>query len=205
MVPARLACMGKIDEVTEPGRPRDQDALVRAVEAGVRVKYLHFWGHAPRADGTLGASCLSQWWPAPFTVDGVEYATAEHWMMASKARLFGDVDAERIAVGAAHPSQAKKAGRIVRGFDEDVWARERYGIVVEGSVHKFAAHPDLRAFLLGTGTRVLVEASPLDRVWGIGLAADAAGADDPRRWRGPNLLGFALMEARERLRGPGRA
>jgi ribA/ribD-fused uncharacterized protein len=191
---------------------RDQDSLVRAVEAGARVKYLHFWGHTPRADGTVGASCLSQWWVAPFTVDGVEYATAEHWMMAAKARLFGDAEAERRAVGAAHPSQAKKAGRLVRGFDEDIWARERFGIVVEGSVHKFAAHADLREFLLGTGGRsemgvppaegcgrVLVEASPLDRVWGIGLAADAEAAADPRRWRGLNLLGFALMAARERL------
>lgn len=212
MVRARLACMGKIDKLEGAASIHDQDSLVRAVEAGVRVKYLHFWGHAPRADGTVGASCLSQWWVAPFTVDGVEYATAEHWMMAAKARLFGDAEAERRAVGAAHPSQAKKAGRLVRGFDEDVWARERFGIVVEGSVHKFAAHADLREFLLGTGGRsemgvppaegwgrVLVEASPLDRVWGIGLAADAEAAADPRRWRGPNLLGFALMAARERL------
>lgn len=182
--------MGKIDSV---------DTLVREVRAGARVKYLHFWGHRPRPDGRVGASCLSQWWPSPFTVDGVEYATAEHWMMASKARLFGDAEAERKAVAAANPALAKKAGRLVRGFDESRWERERFGIVVEGSVHKFAAHADLREFLLGTGDRVLVEASPLDRVWGIGLAADDERAPDPERWRGPNLLGFALMEARERL------
>ena len=77
---------------------------------------------------------------------------------------------------------------------------KRLDIVVEGSVHKFAAHDDLRAFLLNTGERVLVEASPVDRVWGIGLAAGDEGANDPERWRGPNLLGFALMEARRRLR-----
>ncbi|MER6013679.1 NADAR family protein [Streptomyces bluensis] len=182
--------MGKIDSV---------DALVREVRAGAKVKYLHFWGHRPRPDGRIGASCLSQWWPSPFTVDGVEYATAEHWMMASKARLFGDADAERMAVSATNPAVAKKAGRLVRGFDESLWQRERFGIVVEGSVHKFAAHADLREFLLGTGDRVLVEASPLDRVWGIGLAEDDERAVDPERWRGPNLLGFALMEARERL------
>jgi ribA/ribD-fused uncharacterized protein len=80
-----------------------------------------------------------------------------------------------------------------------VWARERFRIVVEGSVHKFGAHPELLAYLLGTGDRGLVEASPMDRVWGIGLAADDEAAMDPERWRGPNLLGFALMEARERL------
>ncbi|WP_145866983.1 NADAR family protein [Streptomyces capillispiralis] len=184
-----------------------REALTEAVRAGARVKYLRFWGHRPLPDGRIGASCLSQWWPSPFTVAGVEYATAEHWMMAAKARLFGDAEAERLALDAGHPSEAKKAGRLVRGFDEAVWRRERFGIVVEGSVHKFTAHRDLGAFLLNTGERVLVEASPVDRVWGIGLAADDERAADPERWRGPNLLGFALMEARTRLRagGPGRA
>lgn len=189
---ATLAIMGKIE---------DLGTLIGEVRAGTRVKYLHFWGHRPRPDGTAGAGCLSQWWPAPFTVDGVEYATAEHWMMAAKARLFEDAEAERKVLASAHPSQAKKAGRLVRGFDGAIWERERFGIVVEGSVHKFAAHDEPRAFLLGTGERVLVEASPVDRVWGIGLAADDERAGDPERWRGPNLLGFALMAARERLRG----
>jgi len=186
--------MGKIDSWT---------VLTREVRAGARVKYLHFWGHGPRQDGQIGASCLSQWWPSPFTVDGVAYATAEHWMMAAKARLFGDAEAERAAIDAPNPALAKKAGRLVRGFDDATWERERYGIVVEGSVHKFAAHADLRTFLLATGERVLVEASPVDRVWGIGLAADDDRATHPETWRGPNLLGFALMEARERLRERG--
>ncbi|MER5428718.1 NADAR family protein [Streptomyces sp. NPDC002588] len=176
------------------------EALVRAVRAGAAIKYLHFWGHKPRPDGRVGKSCLSQWWPSPFVVEGVGYATAEHWMMAEKARLFGDAEAETQALAAGHPSQAKKAGRLVRGFDEAIWQRERLRIVVEGSVHKFRSDPELTAFLLGTGERVLVEASPVDRVWGIGLAADDEAAGDPERWRGPNLLGFALMEARRRLR-----
>ncbi|QFR00632.1 NADAR family protein [Streptomyces phaeolivaceus] len=190
VVAARLFDMTKIDS---------WDTLTEAVRSGARVKYLHFWGHRPLPDGRIGASCLSQWWPSPFTVDGVEYATAEHWMMASKARLFGDAEAEREAVAAASPAQAKKVGRLVRGFDDATWERERFGIVVEGSFHKFAAHADLREFLVGTGGRVLVEASPLDRVWGIGLAADDERARDPARWRGPNLLGFALMAARGRF------
>lgn len=195
VVPARLACMGKIT-----GKIDSQDALVRAVRAGARVKYLHFWGHRPRPDGRVGASCLSQWWPSPFVVDGMAYATAEHWMMAGKARLFEDTEAERRVLAAGSPAQAKNIGRLVRRFDEAIWERERFGIVVEGSVHKFAADPRLREFLLATGDRVLVEASPMDRVWGIGLAADDEQAANPERWRGPNLLGFALMEARGRLR-----
>ncbi|MFD9792402.1 NADAR family protein [Streptomyces sp. NPDC059070] len=177
------------------------DNLIAQVKDGEQIKFLHFWGHAPRRDGTLGPSCLSQWWPSPFTVDGVEYATAEHWMMAAKARLFADPEAERAALTARTPAEAKKAGRLVRGFDETVWERERYGIVVAGSVHKFSQDESLRTYLLTTGTRVLVEASPLDRIWGIGLAADTPAANDPSRWRGLNLLGFGLMEARERVRG----
>ncbi|WP_406006501.1 NADAR family protein [Streptomyces sp. NBC_00637] len=177
-----------------------QEALVRRARTGARIKYLHFWGHRPQPDGRLGRSCLSQWWPSPFVVDGVTYATAEHWMMAGKARLFEDGEAEKRALAAKSPAQAKKEGRLVRGFDETTWQRERFRIVVEGSVHKFASQPGLRSFLLDTGDRVLVEASPVDRVWGIGLAADDDAAMDPQRWRGPNLLGFALMEARERLR-----
>ncbi|MFG3036320.1 MULTISPECIES: NADAR family protein [unclassified Streptomyces] len=175
------------------------DELTQQVNRGDRTKWLLFWGHRPHPDGRLSASCLSQWWPAPFTVDGVAYATAEHWMMAAKARLFGDAEAERAALAAGTPAQAKAAGRLVRGFDDTVWERERFGIVVEGSVHKFASDPALTGFLLGTGNRVLVEASPVDRIWGIGLAADDPRAQDPARWRGLNLLGFALMEARDRL------
>lgn len=191
VVPARLACMVKIDSA---------EALIRAARAGARIKYLHFWGHRPAPDGRVSASCLSQWWPSPFVVEGVEYATAEHWMMAAKARLFGDAEAERRILAAGHPAEAKKAGRLVRDFDGPTWDRERFGIVTEGSVHKFAADADLREFLLATGDRVLVEASPVDRIWGIGLAATDDAATDPTRWKGLNLLGFALMEARQTLR-----
>ncbi|MEU3458980.1 NADAR family protein [Streptomyces sp. NPDC006733] len=178
---------------------RSVEELVEHVVRGGRVKYLPFWGHRPQRDGSPGAGCLSQWWPAPFTVGGVEYATAEHWMMAGKARVFGDAEAERAAVAAVHPKAAKSVGRTVRGFDEETWRRERFALVVEGSVAKFGQHPELCGYLLGTNGRVLVEASPLDRVWGIGLAADDERAGDPARWRGLNLLGFALMEARARL------
>ncbi|QPP09601.1 NADAR family protein [Streptomyces bathyalis] len=173
--------------------------LAERAARGERFKYLYFYGHRPRRDGAIGKGCLSQWWPAPFEVEGVEYATAEHWMMARKARLFGDEEAEQRAVAARHPRQAKAAGRSVQGFDPSVWERERFGIVVEGSLRKFGQHGELREYLLGTNSRVLVEASPLDRVWGVGLAADDARVRDPSQWRGENLLGFALMEARTRL------
>ncbi|MBC3842268.1 NADAR family protein [Streptacidiphilus sp. 4-A2] len=188
----------------DPVRARSREELTAALAAGARPKWLMFWGHRPQRDGSAGAGSLSQWWPAPFTVDGVTYATAEHWMMAGKARLFGDEEALPRILAARTPAEAKNHGRLVRGFDEQRWAEARFALVVAGNVAKFGQDRALREYLLGTGNRVLVEASPLDRVWGIGLDAADQRAQDPPHWRGLNLLGFALMEAREQLgRGQG--
>lgn len=88
----------------------------------------------------------------------------------------------------------------MRGYDDRAWERSRLDVVVRGNVAKLGAHDDLRTFLLATDDRVLVEASPRDRIWGIGMGASKPDARVPSRWRGRNLLGFALMEARARLR-----
>ena len=174
-------------------------ALLDAEAAGRQIEILAFYGHQPNPDGSLSSGCLSQWWPRPFTVDGVSYPTAEHWMMAGKASLFGDRDALATILATPDPRAAKAAGRRVRGFDEARWYAAGYAIVVRGNLAKFSQHDDLRKFLLSTGQRVLVEASPYDRVWGVGLAHDHPDTQVPSRWRGLNQLGFALMEVRERL------
>lgn len=164
------------------------------------LSLLFFWGHQPCKDGQVTASCLSQWWPARFIVDGVCYPTAEHWMMAGKARLFGDEVAESRIRQVASPKEAKEAGRGVRGFDLSRWDKEKFRIVVEGCIHKFEQNLALRDFLLSTGDLILAEASPVDLIWGIGFAAGDERARNPLLWRGENLLGFALMEARSKLR-----
>jgi ribA/ribD-fused uncharacterized protein len=174
--------------------------LARRIDGGEVVEFLLFWGHRPQRDGSIGPGCLSQWWPAPFAVDGTEFATAEHWMMWSKATLFGDDAAAERVLAATDPQRAKAVGRQVRDFDESVWAERRYEIVVAGSLAKFGRHTDLRTYLLGTGDAVLVEASPYDRVWGIGLGRNDERATRPDRWRGLNLLGFALTHVRGVLR-----
>jgi ribA/ribD-fused uncharacterized protein len=168
--------------------------VVRAEPTGARPRFVFFWKEA-----ALDPGGLSQWWPAPFVVDGVTYPTAEHWMMAAKARLFEDAPTLEKVLRARTPAGAKSLGRAVRGFSEDRWAAARYEIVVAGNVAKFSQHDELRRFLASTGSRVLVEASPLDRVWGIGLAEDDDRACAPSRWRGRNLLGFALMDVRDGL------
>lgn len=178
----------------------DRVSLIARVEAAERFEYVFFWGHRQRRDGQIDASCLSQWFPAPFELDGVCYRTAEHWMMAGKARLFEDAESLERILAAETPDAAKRLGRRVRGFDEATWERARFELVVAGSVAKFTRHERLGAFLLATADKVLVEASPTDRVWGIGLAREDARAGDPRQWQGENLLGFALMLARDTLR-----
>jgi ribA/ribD-fused uncharacterized protein len=179
---------------TDP--PASTAELIELMGTGARVRFLFFWGHQPGPGGSIGPGCLSQWWPVEFTVDGVRFASAEHYMMWSKAKLFGDTATAAQVLTAGHPNDAKTLGRKVRGFDDGVWKRERFDIVVAGSVAKFGQHADLREFLVGTGDRILVEASPVDRIWGIGLSARDASADEPALWRGLNLLGYALMRAR---------
>lgn len=177
---------------------RNVEQLIKFVDAGNRVKYLLFWGHEERSD-QLTKTCFSQWYPSPFEVNGVRYLTAEHYMMAEKARLFGDEERLAQILSCEHPGEAKKFGRLVEGFNNETWNAHRFDIVVAGNMGKFGQNDALKQFLVGTGDRVLVEASPIDRIWGIGLAADDRAAENPASWNGLNLLGFALMEARQQL------
>jgi len=168
--------------------------------AGESFKFLHFWGHQKPRDGSVTQTCFSQWYEVPFVLDGVRYATAEHFMMTAKARLFGDGETLDKVLQASNPGAAKAFGREVHGFDDEVWVAHRFDIVCQANSAKFAQNAALREYLLRTGDKVLVEASPTDRIWGIGLAANDANADNPNHWKGLNLLGFALMTVRDHLR-----
>lgn len=173
--------------------------MIAAMDGGLEPEFFFFWGHRPLPGGRIGKPCLSQWWAGEFSVDGVTYPTAEHFMMAEKARLFGDDEACEEILAAPDPGAAKKLGRKVRGFDEERWRAARFDIVVRGNLAKFSQRPELCAFLHATRDQVLVEASPDDRIWGIGLSATDPRAPDPHQWQGLNLLGFALMEVRSEL------
>ena len=176
----------------------DLESLRAAARSGARLKYLLFWGHTA-AGAELGKECLSQWYPAELVVDGHRFPTAEHYMMFRKAKLFGDDAAAERILEAPNASAVKAIGRAVRGFKDSVWEQHRFSIVVEGNYAKFTQSASLNAFLSSTKKRILVEASPVDRIWGIGLAADDPHVENPLEWRGLNLLGFALMDVRARL------
>jgi ribA/ribD-fused uncharacterized protein len=179
----------------------DVEALRAAAGRGQELQYRFFWGHRARPDGRITDSCFSQWWSCGFDVAGQRYTSAEQFMMAEKARLFGDGESRARILSTDDPAHAKKLGRGVLGFDEGRWTEARFELVTRGNLAKFGQDESLRRHLLSTGDAVLVEASPTDTVWGIGLAADHPDARSPSGWRGLNLLGFALVRARAILRG----
>ena len=177
---------------------RSREELINYFNQGNQVKYVFFWGHQQPEEG-ISKTCFSQWYEASFKIDGILYRTAEHCMMAEKARLFGDQLSEDKILQSCTPGEAKKIGRSVQGFDESLWLENRFSIVIQANLGKFSQNMPLKEFLLGTNNRILVEASPVDRIWGIGLAADDKSAENPNLWKGENLLGFALMEVRSLL------
>ncbi|KXS15194.1 DUF1768-domain-containing protein [Gonapodya prolifera JEL478] len=182
--------------------PSEQLAILRSHDPSATTQhtFLPFFGHHTSPDGRITASCLSQFYSIHFKLDGINYPSAEHAMMAAKARLFNDHKTFNQIVKTATPAKAKALGRKVKGYVEKEWDAARYNIVVRNNLAKFSQHSNLGEFLLSTGESVLVEASPWDTIWGIGFRYDSPFVRSPREWKGQNLLGFALMEVRERLR-----
>lgn len=143
---------------------------------------------------------FSNWFISEFEVKGIRFNCVEQMMMLAKARLFGDaITAEKI-LAASHPREHKALGRSVSGYDDEIWKERRGRIVAHGCYAKFSQNQVLREALLATGDTLLVEASPYDSIWGVGLGQHDPRILDPRQWKGQNLLGIALMQVRDRLR-----
>ena len=153
------------------------------------VKYTFFYGNTP----------FSQWHPSVFIIDDIAFNCAEQWMMYSKAWLFGDDASAKAILAATDPKVQKQLGRDVVGYVEAMWVEVRERIVKAGNRAKFTQNPDMLQALLDTAGTVLVEASPYDVVWGIGFRKSDPLAQDPRNWRGLNLLGKVLTELRAEL------
>ena len=145
-------------------------------------------------------SPFGQWTASPFEIDGTIYLCAEQYMMAEKARLFGDSKIEKEIMNSDSPSHQQKLGKRVSGFAEDKWAAERTNIVFRGNLAKFTQNAHFKSLLLETGDRQMVEASPIDKIWGIGLAANNPMAYDPNKWLGLNLLGKVLADVRTHIK-----
>lgn len=152
-------------------------------------KMLLFWAGWP-----------SQWTPAKFTVDGIEYNCCEQFLMAAKARLFNDIETLSAIMASTEPREHKALGRQVRDYDDEKWVQVRENVAVRGNLARFEQNQSDKQLLLATGNKMLVEASPIDVTWGIGLAPNDPLALDVSNWRGQNLLGKALMFVRNKLK-----
>jgi ribA/ribD-fused uncharacterized protein len=146
------------------------------------------------------SECYSNWNPTGFTVKGVLFANGEQYMMYCKAMFFKDADTAKLILAEPDPAKVKALGRKVKGYVEKDWADNRLRFVRRGLLEKARQHPEIARQLLATGYRILVEASPSDKIWGIGLSETDPLALDPTNWRGQNLLGQAWMWVRDQLR-----
>ncbi|KAH8662878.1 hypothetical protein BGZ60DRAFT_341927, partial [Tricladium varicosporioides] len=156
---------------------------------------------------------LSQWYELPMVSPAspeITYKTCEQYMMHSKATLFSDAPIASQILLTTDPKSQKHLGRQVQNFDQKVWEQNRERIVAEGNYLKFSQDSEesreLKRKLLETGDREIIEASPMDRIWGVGFGEVNAGKmwvagtwERNSRW-GMNLLGKALMRTRKRIR-----
>lgn len=175
------------------------DKIKQIIAEKPNVKIIYFWGHTPNPH-RITASCLSQWYDCKFDVGGITYHTAEQFMMANKAALFHDEEIGEKIMNEKHPAAYKKLGRQIKNFDSKTWDGIKYYTVVQGNKAKFSQNKDLKNFLLSTGDAILVEASPYDKIWGIGIDKDTAMKGTVNDWKGENLLGCALMDVRDWLK-----
>ncbi len=157
----------------------------------ITEKFLLFYGRS---------EVYSNWNKSGFTVKGIFFANGEQYMMYCKAMFFNDAATAAPILAEPDPEKVKILGRAVQGFNEAAWIENRLRLVRRGLLEKARQNPHIKAQLLATGDLILVEASPPDRIWGIGLGENDPRALDPAQWRGLNLLGEAWMWVRAQLR-----
>lgn len=152
-------------------------------------KYVFFWG-----------GIFSQWYLRNITIDGIIYNCCEQYMMHQKALLFGDVYTAQEILNEPVPALQKKLGRKVSNFDPIKWNSVAKDIVLKGNMAKFTQNADLKKLLLATDDKIMVEASPYDKIWGIGMHFDDCGIENPKNWKGTNWLGEVLNKVKENIK-----
>ena len=168
------------------------------MDSDISSKYIFFRDH--RGEGKIDKRCLSQWYECQFEVEGIKYNTTEQYMMAQKALLFEDHETYEKIMSSKSPEEYKSLGRQIKNFSSEKWNTKKFDIVTNGNIAKFSQNENLKKFILDTKDKILVEASPADNIWGIGLSEDDKDILDESKWKGENLLGKALMKAREYIK-----
>ncbi len=152
-------------------------------------KFIFFYG-----------SFYSQWAIRDMEIDDITFNCCEQYMMVCKARLFNDIEAVADIMHHANPRKQKEVGRKVKNFNKDKWEEIARDVVYKANYAKFTQHEDLKEKLLATGDKIIVEASPWDHIWGIGMRVSDPGITNPKNWEGTNWLGEAIMAVRKVLR-----
>ncbi|WP_136668192.1 NADAR family protein [Flavobacterium sp. H122] len=164
--------------------------LKKIYENRLFLKYCFFYGYD---------NPLSQWYSSEFSINDMNFTSAEQWMMYSKAKLFNDNETMLAIIQEHKPNVLIKLGRRVKGFKEDIWLSKRREILYEGNYAKFSQDDNLKSFLKNTNKMILAEASSVDLIWGIGFSVNDLNRFDQNKWRGLNLLGEILMDIRAKI------
>ncbi|KAI3380061.1 hypothetical protein SNEBB_002067 [Seison nebaliae] len=144
-----------------------------------------------------GPTPFSNFYPSKFQIDGTNFFCSEQYFMYMKAVTFKDMVAAENICKANSAGRCKMHGRLVKGYDDTVWKEKRYGIMKTALLAKFSQNADIKKLLLDTKNHELVEASPGDKIWGVGLSQNDPDILDKSKWKGQNLLGKCLDEVRE--------
>ena len=142
---------------------------------------------------------LSNWYLSEFTVDNISFSSMEQYMMYKKAVCFGDIETAAQILATNNTAEIKALGRLVANYNDHMWNGVRQIIVFKGLVAKFSQNNDLKQQLKATGTSLLAECAVNDKIWGIGLSMTDPQRLDTSKWEGQNLMGYALMMARNCL------
>lgn len=134
-----------------------------------------------------------------FTINGLTYCCTEQYMMHQKALLFNDTETAAKILATRSPKDHQELGRKVKNFNQSFWDQHKEKIVYDGNYARFSQSKDCRDLLFSTAPKILVESSPYDRVWGVGLGQDDPRILDETKWRGQNLLGKILTKVRDEL------
>lgn len=164
---------------------------------GETMEKLFFWGHTEHGNNVTKA-CLSNFYPCEFVFDGKDFKFSEQCFMWQKALLFNDFEIAEQILKETDVRKIKALGRKVKNFNNELWDKHKEDFMFNACYAKFSQNNELKDFLLSTGNREIIEASPVDNIWGIGFSSDKA-MENIDKW-GQNLLGKTLMKVREELR-----
>lgn len=155
---------------------------------------------AEAEQGEINASCMNMKYIAPFDVGEDHYVSAEHYYLAEKAKIAGDFKSRELIKKATEPAEFRMLEREIENLNPVTWDEVKYAIALVGNYHKFWNNMALKKYLMTTEQKILAYTDSEDLIWGTGLDIDHEDAEDPSKWPGQNLLGFAIMELRDHLR-----